>query len=82
MIPTLGRIVIVRTAQKFNDTNEHPAVITRVWGTGDTREGKVCVNLTVLPDCGAPFSMTSVNLYDERAECVGLQHAAWWPDRA
>lgn len=56
-----------------NGISEHPAVINRVWS--DT-----CVNLTVLPDCGAPISKTSV-VQNEDLQ-TGDQGNAWrWPPR-
>ena len=39
-----------------NGTQEHPAIVTRVWGN----EEFPTVNMKVLPDCGEPFDATSV----------------------
>lgn len=72
MKPSLGRIVLFRSEQS-NGQHEHPAIVTRVWS--DT-----CVNLTVLPDCGAPVSKTSVIQNEDMTE--GNQSVAWrWPPR-
>ena len=88
MKPSVGRIVIVRTEKDFNGSKEHPAIINRVWGTNDPAEAKgsfVCVNATVLPDCGAPFSMTSLALYETKEEADEASHngsnVGWWPSR-
>lgn len=51
-IPCLGEIVLVGTSERYNGSNEHPAIVTRVWNEN-------CVNVTVLPDCAPPFMMTS-----------------------
>lgn len=67
----LGRIVIVNTQEPFNGSRQHPAVINRVWGTGDTTEGPQGANVTVLPDCGTPFCMTSVMVHDKPLESIG-----------
>lgn len=52
-IPCVGEIVLVGTSEQYNGSNEHPAIVNRVWNDN-------CVNVTVLPDCGQPLSMTSV----------------------
>lgn len=52
--PCQGMTVLFRTQDKdrqYNGADVHPAVITRVWPK--------CVNLKVLPDCGAPYDATS-----------------------
>lgn len=86
MKPSIGRIVIVRTAKQYNGSHEHPAIINRVWGENDPADAKgsfVCVNVTVLPDCAPPFSLTSIALYETKAEAPeGVhQEACWWPGR-
>lgn len=69
--PSKGRIVLYREPGFVsNGDNEHVAIITRVW----TRD---CVNLTVLPDCGAPVSKTSVVFHDKDDGDYGWR----WPDR-
>lgn len=50
----VGDTVIYRTQEKskqFNGSTDHPAIVTRDWGK--------CVNLKVIPDCGAPYDATS-----------------------
>lgn len=86
MKPSLGRIVIARTSQAFNGSNEHPAIINRVWGSNDPAEAKgahVAVNIAVLPDCGASFTATSVALFEtkEEADASGFSSCCWWPPR-
>jgi hypothetical protein len=86
MKPSIGRIVIVRTHESFNGSNEHPAVITRVWSNNDPAEAKgsfVCVNVTALPDLSAPVPMGSQQLFEtkEEAEAAGSSSVAWWPER-
>ena len=54
MKPSIGRIVIF-TGLVSNNSNEHPAIINRVWSD-------VCVNLTVFPDCDVPICKTTVIL--------------------
>lgn len=48
----VGDIVLFNSYHS-NGVDAHPAIVTRVWGPD-------CVNLQVLPDCGAPFVKTSV----------------------
>lgn len=86
MKPSIGRIVIVRTPNEHNGTREHPAIVNRVWGDGDpaaARGAHVCVNVTVLPDCSPPHSLTSVAMYStrEEAEASGSNLVCWWPER-
>lgn len=72
--PSVGRIVMFHSDAKQNGSNVHPAIITRVW----TRD---CVNLTIFPDAGLPYSVTSVS-YGENGDgpCVFSQR--WfWPER-
>lgn len=58
--PELGDVVIHRATDKskqFNGSSDHPAMVTHVW---KDKAGRVtCLNLTVIPDCGAPWSATS-----------------------
>jgi len=72
--PSLGRIVLVSDpGHESNGTTEHPAIINRVWSD-------VCVNLTVFPDCGTPYSKTSVVLHED--ESTPPQPNEWrWPPR-
>jgi hypothetical protein len=84
MIPTLCRSVILLGIHS-NGSDRHPAVITRVWGNGDTAAGPVLVNLTIFPDNAPPTTRGSVQLYDTealaRAAQAGNPHApvAYWP---
>lgn len=79
---SLGRVVIVRTPDNYNGSQLHPAIINRVWGTGDTRDGGgQCANVTVLADCALPFSMTSVMIFDTPEEAGEAPHRGWWPPR-
>jgi len=72
--PSLGRIVLVNDpGHESNGTTEHPAIINRVWSD-------VCVNLTVFPDYGAPYTKTSVTLHED--ESTPPQPNEWrWPPR-
>ncbi len=86
MKPTIGRIVIVKTDQHFNGSDEHPAIINRVWGANDPADARgshVCINVTVLPDCAPPFCLTSVCLFETREEAAGsgAYQPCWWPER-
>lgn len=68
---TVSRIVIFHggPAHEFNGTQEHPAIVTRVWSED-------CVNLTVFPDGGPPFNASSVTPADSGAV------PGWsWPPR-
>lgn len=87
MKPSIGRIVIVFDGQIHNGTSEHPAIINRVWGTNDPADvsgSSVCINTTVLPDCGVPYNATSVQLFQtkEEAQASGSVYCAWWPERS
>jgi hypothetical protein len=69
--PSPGRIVLVSDAE-HNGVTEHPAIITRVWS--DT-----CINVTVFPDCWAPFCKTSVEKSEDESR---EQKDTWrWPPR-
>lgn len=82
MRPGLGRIVIVRTPSASNGAYEHPAIITRAWGNDDTRNAPQLVNVMVLPDCGTPYPLTSVTLYNHPALAASISApCAWWPER-
>jgi len=61
----VGEIVIVcDKGRPFNGTYEHPAVVTRVWGSG---EPTPTVNVKVLPDCGEPYDATSIQHWKNTA---------------
>jgi len=66
---TVGRTVIVKGVLS-NGTDEHPAIVTRVWGTNDTADSPVMVNLTVFPDCAPPVTKGSVMLFDTREQAA------------
>lgn len=69
--PSLGRVVLVKTAEQINGQNEHAAIITQVWS--DT-----CINVMVLPGFGAPFAKTSVTP-EQPGQTLGV---SWrWPPR-
>jgi hypothetical protein len=80
--PSLGRIIIVGSSASAGDSQEHPAIVNRVWGSDDPADGAhVCVNATVFPDCGAPYSQTSIPLFETREAAIasGFGLVAWWP---
>ena len=86
MKPSIGLVIVVKGAFISNGTDEHPAIINRVWGAGDTKDAPVAVNCTALPDCGAPTCVTSIILFEDRAtaEAAFQSHGgrvAFWPDR-
>lgn len=86
MIPSLGRTIIVK-GMISNNTDEHPAIITRVHNTqGYTSQGVFFINATVLPDKMAPRPCGSIAFYETREQA--LAHLAkhndlvgFWPDR-
>jgi len=82
--PSIGRIVIVKGGGAVsNGADLAPAIITRIWSDGDTKDGQVLVNLHVLPDLAGAKLLGSVHLYDSEAECQEVyDHAqAFWPER-
>ncbi len=85
MKPTIARMVVVLGVLNAG-TNVAPAVITRVWGDGDTLNGPVLVNLHAFGDWDAPSIFTSVPLFDT-AGAAAEHHrlhgapAAHWPER-
>lgn len=80
---TVGRILVVTGFTTNGSTTEHPALVNRAWNPdGDTRNGPVCANLTVFPDCEPLRMLTSVMVYDTKAEAQGKGIAAYWPERA
>lgn len=86
---SIGRIVIIKHPSPFNGSHEHPAIINRVWNGTQARDGRYgYINTTMFPDCGVPFSVTSVELFEDRAtaeaylESCGIkQPVAFFPDR-
>ncbi|MGH8446883.1 MAG: hypothetical protein ACREVL_16545, partial [Solimonas sp.] len=86
MKPSIGRVVTTLGVQS-NGSNEHPALVNRVWFAHDTNDGPGMVNLTIFPDMGAPTPRGSVYLHEtrEEAEKYLAEHpgniAAFWPER-
>lgn len=87
MKPRICRIVIVKNFES-NGVDEHPAIITRVWSLGTGPMNSDCINVTILPDCGAPACKTSVYLFANRAQAdqylksnPGGALVCFWPDR-
>ncbi|NSX14968.1 hypothetical protein HTY52_12870 [Cupriavidus taiwanensis] len=81
--PTIGRIVTVK-GYIANGSDEHPGMITRVFGAG---EGAL-VNVTVFPDLQSPKILSSIPAYTSRTAArdaiVGPSRAngyAFFPDR-
>lgn len=81
--PTIGRIVTVK-GYIANGSDEHPGMITRVFGVG---EGAL-VNVTVFPDLQSPKILSSIPAYTSRTAArdaiVGPSRAngfAFFPDR-
>lgn len=89
MIPTIGRIIIVKNgAARSNGADRAPAIITRVWGHDDTRNGgPQAVNATAMLDMAGPQHFSSVMLFDTEAEGdayyapAGNSVFAFWPPR-
>jgi hypothetical protein len=83
--PSVARIVLaVGGYARSNNSDVAPAVITRVFG--EHPDGGYTVNMTVLPDCGAPIPATSVRLVDDEGAARALlahdmSTAAYWPPR-
>lgn len=84
MIPSLGRIVIVQGPES-NGANQHPAIVTRVWGEKgeDTRNAPVFINATVFEDMATPKLHGTIPLYDtfEEGEASTNRVFAFWPPR-
>lgn len=81
--PTIGRVVTVK-GYIANGTDEHPGMITRVFGAG---EGAL-VNVTAFPDLQSPKILSSIPAYTSRTAArdavVGPSRAngyAFFPDR-
>ncbi len=71
--PSIGRTVIYQAHEheRSNSALEHPAIITSV-------HNDTCVNLKVLPDCGAIFDATSAVLDGSDDPRPGTWR---WPER-
>lgn len=80
MKPTIGRIVIFTLPEAHtpvNGTREHPAVVTRVHGDGETP----LVNVQVLFDAAPIAAWMSVPHVDTPER--NTSYGSWrWPDRA
>lgn len=61
MKPSIGRIVIVKNLQS-NGSDEHPAIISRVW----SQEDGGLINATVFPDGGMPTFAGSIAFFSSR----------------
>lgn len=78
--PSVGRIVLVTGDPKYtpkiqsNGVLVHPAIINRVWS--DTT-----VNVTVFPDAGDPFNMTSLTQVEDISDLKGASSGWAWPPR-
>jgi hypothetical protein len=72
-----GIVVVACTTTSFNGSNEQPAIVNRVWGNDDTLNGPQMANMSVLPDCGPPFPMTSVRVHDTRPATPIPGQDAW-----
>lgn len=69
-VPSIGRIVHVRTPEPMNGQHVHAAIITQVWSDG-------FVNLMVFPGSGLPLSLGSV--YHQSHPQAGERHWFWPP---
>lgn len=72
--------MVILKGHYANGSDEHPAVVTRVWSQMGDRH---LVNLTAFPDACAPESRTSVYLFASRdaMQAAGLSYGAFWPER-
>lgn len=87
MKPSLCRSVVIKGVQS-NGSDEQSAIVTRVWGNGEPALNEpVCINVMVLPDCGVPFSATSVSMFENRRAAMKYlevnpsNRVCFWPDR-
>lgn len=71
MKPSIGRIVLVH-GKNHNGSFVHPAIITRVWS--DTY-----INVLLMPDACAPYTLTSVSLFDKENYGTNDAPVAYWP---
>ena len=85
---SLGRVVIVK-GQISNGSDEHPALITRVWDPATLEDGSQVdyVNTMLQPDAAEPRPVTSVHLFATREAAIAYRAknpghpAAFWPAR-
>jgi hypothetical protein len=64
MKPYCGMAIVYKgrsPSSTYNGHDTQPGLITTSWGASE--EGGQCVNVKVLPDCGAPFDATSCFWY-------------------
>lgn len=87
MTPTPGRTIIVKGLHS-NNTDEHPAIITRVHNAqGYTSQRVFYVNATVLPDMLPPMPRGSIAFYETREQALVHRGShphdlvGFWPDR-
>lgn len=85
-MPSLGRIVIIHGIHS-NGTDDHPAIITYVWGR-EVDPTVWCCNLTIFPDFGDPRPLTSINLFPTKDAALAWRSkqtvnpvVAYWPPR-
>lgn len=75
----LGDSIVVQCGTSFNGSFEQPAIVNKVWGHDDTRNGPQGVNCTVFPDCGAPFTLTSIMVHDVKPDTPAPNARGWLP---
>lgn len=85
MKPSIGRIVVFNGSIKSNGSQEHPALVNRVWSDKEPSEAVVLCNLTVFPDMGATTTVGSVQIFDSKdaahSEIAGGRNCCYWPDK-
>lgn len=70
MMPKVGMAVIV-IGPIANGTNEHPALVTRIWEDKNTREGPVKINAVMFPDGGGePQFQNQIFVCENRKEAL------------
>jgi hypothetical protein len=87
MKPSTGRIVVTQGIITCNGTNEHPAIVNRVWSNEEPAEAKVLINCTVFPDLEEATHGASIQMFETREAAQAARAAdpntavAFWPDR-
>lgn len=69
IMPSIGRIVLFSSVHQ---DGELPAIVTKV-------HSQDCINVTVFPDGGIPFPMSSVQYAEDHA-ASGLSNSFHWMD--